>query len=142
MTALTSDRNVRTKGCGPRVFPVGASMLLYAGALAAINASGYLVKGSTSTTLRGVGVITRRVDNSTGANGDVKAEVSAGCWPFKNSTSTDQITRAHIGMTPYIVDDQTVALTSGSSTRSTTGGQIWDVDDDGTVWIFWGGDEC
>jgi hypothetical protein len=108
----------------------------------AVNASGYLVKGSTSATLRGVGVLVGRVDNTAGAAGDLKGEVSGGCWPFKNSASADQITRAHIGMTPYIVDDQTVALTSGSATRSTTGGQIWDVDDDGTVWISWGGDEC
>jgi hypothetical protein len=82
------------------------------------------------------------VDNSTGANGDLSAEVSAACWPFKNSAGADQITRAHIGLTPYLVDDQTVALTSGSSSRSPTGGQVWEVDDDGTVWITWFGDEC
>lgn len=142
MTALSSDRNVNRRSCGRRVFPVAASVVLFAGALVAINASGYAVPGSTATTLKGVGVATGRVDNSAGTAGALSVEVSGACWPFKNSASTDAITRADIGKTVYIVDDQTVALTSGSSTRSLAGGQVWDVDVDGTVWITWFGDEC
>ena len=38
--------------------------------------------------------------------------------PFANSASGDLITAAEVGSDCYIVDDQTVAKTNGSSTRS------------------------
>ncbi|MCY1460857.1 hypothetical protein D9M71_784510 [compost metagenome] len=54
-------------------------------------------------------------------------------FAFANSAAGDEITRADIGATAYIVDDQTVAKTDGTSTRSVAG-TIRDVDSDG-VWV-------
>ena len=50
-----------------------------------------------------------------------------------NSSSADLIEGDDIGKTAYIVDDETVALTDGSSSRSAAG-TIYDVDDLG-VWV-------
>ena len=72
-------------------------------------------------------------DNSAGAAGDIKVKTKRGTFKFANSASTDQITLADVGASAYIVDDQTVAKTNGTSTRSIAG-TIRDVESDG-VWI-------
>ena len=74
-----------------------------------------------------------QVDNLSGAAGAVRIQSSRGVFPFANSAAGDQITRADIGANAYIVDDQTVAKTNGTNTRSVAG-VIRDVDSDG-VWI-------
>ena len=135
MTALTQDRNtVRRDGLFAS-YPQAASTLIYAGALVCINTStGYATKGATSTTLRAVGVSDLRSDNSAGAAGAVNVKVRRDGWfRFSNSASTDQVTLADVGADCYIVDDQTVAKTSATNTRSVAG-KVRDVDADG-VWI-------
>ena len=47
--------------------------------------------------------------------------------------SADAITLADVGSDCYIVDDQTVAKTNGTNTRSVAG-KVFDVDADG-VWV-------
>ncbi|MBW8283517.1 MAG: hypothetical protein K0M55_07940 [Rhizobium sp.] len=133
MTALSADRNTPRREGEKRVIPLAASTLIYAGALCAIDATGNLVPFSTATTLKPAGRSERRVDNSAGAAGAVSGEVSAGIFRFANSTAGDAITRADIGSDCYGVDDQTVAKTSGTNTRSVAG-KVFDVDDVG-VWV-------
>lgn len=133
MAALTKDRAVPQRPAEDFGFPVAASTKIFAGALACINASGYLTKGATATTLKCVGIAKEVADNSAGANGAITGKVKRGCFPFANSASTDQITLADVGSDCYIVDDQTVAKTSGSSTRSVAG-KVRDVDATG-VWV-------
>jgi hypothetical protein len=53
--------------------------------------------------------------------------------PSNNSSDADAISTANIGADCYIVDDQTVALTNGTNTRSVAG-KIFDVDSAG-VWV-------
>lgn len=132
MTALSGDRNTPQRSADNRKLPVKAATTLYAGALACLDASGWLVPGSTSTTLKAVGRNERKVVNS-GANGAVSADVKTGVFRFANSGSTDAITTADIGNDCYIVDDQTVAKTNGGATRSVAG-KIFDVDAQG-VWV-------
>ena len=72
-------------------------------------------------------------NNGSGSAGDINVETERGVFRFENSASADAITRAEIGDTAYIVDDQTVAKTNGSSTRSAAG-TIVDVDAQG-VWV-------
>ena len=133
MAALTKDRNTKRRDAKVFSDPVAGTTKIYAGALVCINASGYAVPGSTSTALKARGVAQEQVDNSTGAAGDKRVETNRGCFPFANSASADEITRADIGATAYIVDDQTVAKTNGTNTRSAAG-VIRDVDSDG-VWV-------
>ncbi len=133
MTALAKDRNTKRRDAKVFSDPVAATTKIYAGSLVCINASGYAVPGSTSTTLKARGVAQEQVDNSAGAAGDKRVETSRGCFPFANSSAGDEVTRADIGGTAYIVDDQTVAKTNGTNTRSAAG-VIRDVDSDG-VWV-------
>ncbi|MBN8917746.1 MAG: hypothetical protein J0I31_19285 [Rhizobiales bacterium] len=133
MVALTSDRNTPARSGDIREFPVAAGAVIYAGALVALNASGYAVPAATATTLKVVGRAEQAVDNTGGAAGAVTAKVGAGIYRFGNSTSTDAIADTDIGADCYAVDDQTVAKTSGSSTRSVAG-KVFDVDALG-VWV-------
>ena len=118
MTALTKDRNTVRRDGVQFSDPVAAATRIFAGSLVCLNASGYAVPGATSTTLKARGVAQEQVDNSAGAAGDLRIETRRGVFPFANSTSTDEITRADIGATAYIVDDQTVAKTSATNNSS------------------------
>lgn len=133
MTALAADRNTPEHLGDIKKEALAASQLVYAGALVMRNAAGYLVKGATATGLVGVGVALEQVDNSAGSAGDLSVTYKPGVWRFANSTSTDEITIAEIGDLCYAVDDQTVAKTDGSSSRSKAG-IIVDVDAQG-VWV-------
>jgi len=131
--ALSADRNTPRREGGFESHPVKASTKIYAGALVCLDASGWAVPGSVATTLTVLGRADALADNSAGANGDINVQVRRGIFQWKNSASSDEITRAEIGDTAYIVDDETVAKTDGSSARSAAG-IIIDVDAQG-VWI-------
>ena len=109
--------------------PVAAATTIYAGALVCVNAAGNAVPGSTATGLKARGIATHPVIN-TGAAGAATVQSRKGCARLKNDGS---VTRAHIEATAYIVDDETVAATDGSGTRSAAG-RIVDVESAG-VWV-------
>lgn len=133
MVALSADRNTPERDGKIYRYAVGAAATIYAGALVALDATGYVVPGSTATTLTAVGRAEDYVDNSAGADGDATVDVRRGVFRFVNSAAGDEITAADIGGTAYIVDDQTVAKTDGTATRSVAG-TIRDVDPLG-VWV-------
>lgn len=133
MAALTADRPTPKRDGRNLSLPVAASTKIFAGSIVCVNASGWATKGITSTTLKAAGVAKEQVDNSAGANGDLKIEVARGVHQFANSSAGDLIALADIGSTCYIVDDQTVAKTNGTSTRSAAG-IVRDVDANG-VWV-------
>lgn len=133
MTALTKDRNTVRRDGVQFSDPVAAATRIFAGSLVCLDASGNAVPGSTATTLKARGLAQEQVDNSAGAAGDLRIEIRRGVFPFANSAGADEITRVDIDATAYIVDDQTVAKTNGTSTRSAAG-VIRDVDSDG-VWV-------
>lgn len=133
MAALTADRNTPIRESKDFGHPVAASTKIFGGALVCINASGFATKGATSTTLKCVGVAQELADNSAGGNGAVLVKTRRGCFKFGNSSSTDAITLADVNSDCYIVDDQTVAKTNGSSSRSVAG-KVRDVESDG-VWV-------
>lgn len=133
MAALTAGRLTPRREGDVLSGAVAASTLIYTGALVMRNAAGYLTKGATATGSVGVGVAEAQADNSAGSAGDVTALFRPGIFRMANSASTDEITIAEIGDVCFIVDDQTVAKTNGSSTRSAAG-IIVDVDAQG-VWV-------
>lgn len=133
MTALAADRNTPRSQGDYREGAVAAAQLIFAGAIVCRNAAGFLVKGATATALVGVGRAEGRVDNSAGSAGDAQLRYQPGTFRFANSTATDLITRADIGKACFVVDDQTVAKTSATATRSKAG-VVDDVDDHG-VWV-------
>ncbi len=130
MPALTADRNTPRRDGVDYVDPVAAGAVIYAGALVALNAAGYLVPGSTATGLIARGVAQESADNSAGADGAISVPVMSGAFRMANDGS---VGRADIGGTAYIVDDQTVANNDATGTRSAAG-TIKDVDSAG-VWV-------
>lgn len=133
MTALSADRAVVRRSGETFSFPVAASVTCYQGGLAVLDSSGNVKPAVVATGLIPAGIFTATVDNASGQAGDVTATVQPGTFRFGNSAGGDEITKAEIGDTCYLVDDQTVAKTNGSSTRSAAG-QIVDVDTSG-VWV-------
>lgn len=90
-------------------------------------------KAADAATYRAVGVFAQTVTGGA-ANGDVKVDVQAGIWPFKNSAAGDAITAADIGRYCFIIDDETVAKTNPNSVRAVAG-VVMTVDADTTVWV-------
>lgn len=133
MTALTQDRNTRRSDGNQVAPPVAATTRIWGGAIVCVNAAGFAVPGATSTTLKAVGVSEHRADNSAGVAGAIRVRCRKGPHRFANSAAADAITLADVGSDCFIVDDQTVAKTNGSNTRSVAG-KIFDVDADG-VWV-------
>jgi len=132
VTALTSDRNTPTAIGDARQGAVAAGQKVFAGALVMRNAAGYLVKGVTGLNLTGVGRAEDQVDNTAGSDGDVSLAFRPGLFRFANDGS-DTITIADIGLPCYAVDDQTVARTDGTGTRSKAG--IVEMLDTQGVWV-------
>jgi hypothetical protein len=135
--ALTKDRNTLSRSGQQFSYPL-AAVKVYAGSIGVINASGHLTKGATATGLKCVGRIKAQVDNSAGVAAAVNGEVENGLFCWKNSAAADAITLAEVGTVCFIVDDETVAKTSGGGTRSPAG-IIEDVDSGG-VWVRMGQD--
>jgi hypothetical protein len=136
MSALTADRQTLRKPGENYDYPVAAGVKIYAGALVVLNATGYAKPGVTGTGLVAVGRAEMYVDNTNGNDGDVRVSVRIGVYHWANSSAENAITIAEIGDVCYVVDDQTVAKTNGSGTRSPAG-IVDDVDATG-VWVRMG----
>lgn len=132
MVALAAARNTPRREPGVEGHPVKGATKIYQGGLVCLDATGWAVPGAVATTLVARGRAEETVDN-TGANGAKSVKVRQGIFLFANSAAGDAITRAEIGDDCYIVDDQTVAKTDGTGTRSKAG-KIRDVDAQG-VWV-------
>jgi hypothetical protein len=136
MAALTADRATASRAGDRFSFDMAASVIARAGGIAVLDASGNVKPGVAATGLVCAGMFVAEVDNSAGAAAAVQAEVSRGVFRFGHSPAADAITKAEIGDTCYIVDDQTVAKTDGTGARSAAG-TIVDVDSAG-VWVRMG----
>jgi hypothetical protein len=141
MTAIASNavRDTARQGFDPLLrdlaYPVAANVNCRQGGIAVLGAAGaadagYLKPGVAGLGLVCVGRFSHSFDNTGGANagtsldfpaGRTVNDVESGTFWWGNSASTDQITQANCGQLCYIVDDQTVALTSAGNTRSVAG---------------------
>ena len=133
MTALSADRNTPRAEGDVQSYPVLTGVKCWAGGIAVLDSSGWCKPAVTATGLVVAGPLDEQVDNTLGSSGDVSVKVRPGTFRFANSAAADEITKAEIGDNCYLVDDQTVAKTSGSSTRSVAG-KIVQVDTLG-VWV-------
>lgn len=133
MAALTQDRNTLRRDGGLIEPPVAAATRIYVGAMVAINAAGLAVPGATSATLKCVGTALNYADNTQGTAGAIRVKVDKRVARLANSAAADAITLADVGSDCYMVDDQTVAKTHATNTRSRAG-KVFDVDADG-VWV-------
>lgn len=119
MVALTQDRNTAEMIGDDRFGTLGLNQLAYAGAIVMRNATGDLLKGATALSCFGAGRAEERVTSTTA--GVTPIQYKVGLFRFANSAAGDLITKANIGNVCYIVDDQTVAATNGTNTRSPAG---------------------
>ncbi len=133
MTALDQDRNTPERSSDKRALPVKAATKIFAGSIVAVDSTGHAVPMTTATDLKGIGRANIFTDNSGGANGAKTIEVETGVFRYANSAAADALARADIGSDCYGVDDQTVAKTNGTNTRSIAG-KVFDVDAQG-VWV-------
>jgi hypothetical protein len=133
MTALTSDRNTTMAMGDLREGAVAAAVKIFGGAIVMRNAAGFLTPGATATGAVGAGRAEAQFDNSGGAAGDIQARFRPGVFRYANSAAADEITDAEIGALCYVVDDQTVAKTDGTASRSPAG--FVEMVDDLGVWV-------
>ena len=131
MAALAAARKVAVRDGKYLSAPVKAGVILYGGALVVLTA-GVARPGRTATGDIAFGVTEHTVVGGA-SDGDVRVTVSTGIRNFANSASADLIALSEVGKDCYIVDDQTVAKTDGTGTRSRAG-KVVDVDADG-VWV-------
>jgi len=115
--------------------PVAASTKIYAGSIVCTNAAGNAVPGSTSATLVAVGVAEKTIDNSAGIAGALVIVPRTGVFKFNSGTSADLVTAVNVAQACYVIDDNTVGLTSSAFARSFAG-TVVAVDSDGGVWVY------
>jgi hypothetical protein len=133
--ALSADKDIPERAApGSQLFAdVGTdSTQYYKGGIVCIStATGKVVKGATATTQVAIGRCEENYLTGTSNTRKIKARI--GCFKYANSAAADAIAADDIGKACYIVDDETVALTDGTGTRSRAG-IVAGVDSDG-VWV-------
>jgi hypothetical protein len=156
MTALTQDRESPQYGTFepyPTLlsYGVAANTTIYAGAMVALNASGYAVPASSVAALKVIGRCERDVVNQTtagagiGTNGALNVQIRQGVFAYNNpSSGADNITIANLFQNCYASDDNTLTLTDGGGTRPLAGtiygigGNVGPSDLAGQVFAFLG----
>jgi hypothetical protein len=131
MPPLTQDRNTPRAEGDERTGTLGLNQAIFAGAILMRNATGDLIEGATALACFGAGVAQERLASTTA--GVTPIRYRPGVHRFANSSAGDLITKADIGTVCYIVDDQTVAKTNGTNTRSPAG--VVEMVDAQGVWV-------
>ena len=133
MAALTNDRDTHKRIGAMYQDPVSGGARIFAGAMVVLDASGNAKPAHVATGLTPRGMALKEVDNRLGAAGDMVVDIESGIFALKTDAS---ISRTDIGHKAYFLDDQTVAATDGSGTRSEAG-IIKDVEGAGYDAIAW-----
>lgn len=136
MTALTAGKPIKTRAGDQIGVGLLANAKVYAGAIAVLTSAGVARSAYTATGLKCIGYFEDGYDNTGGADNAVFASVKKDVLLCVNSISTDALTTSDINAVCYLVDDQTVAKTNGTNTRSAAG-RVVDVTPDG-VWVALG----
>ncbi len=118
MTAMSQARTVTEVEGVRSTAPVKGATTILQGALV-VAENGLAGPGKTATNLTVLGVSEQTVKN-TGADGASKVPFMRGTFGFFNHAA-DLIGASDLNKLAYIVDDQTVAKTDGSGTRSAAG---------------------
>lgn len=143
MTALAADRFNQSKiprNTLSRAFDsIAANVALFVGAMVSMDTSGNIRPARATASDKVVGVNQRQIP----AQANAGAPVGGGkilvdrdyIHRLGNSAGADAITSQHIGRDCYVVDDQTVALTSAGGARPRAG-RIHMVDSQGVYVDF------
>ena len=138
MTVATTPRNtdrLLASSALWRSFPVGANQVAEYGWLAMIDqTTGMCVVGGSGAGYIGAGRFAGPIDATGKADGELVVDVDFGVFYWANSGGADAIGAADFGKPCYVVDNQTVALTDASGTRSVAG-IVYEVRADGQVGV-------
>lgn len=134
MTATTTDRNTSYKDGGIISVPVAGGAVIRAGDIVCANANGLAIEGKTEADLTYLGRSERYIDNSAGGDGALHHQIRRGVMFHWANATDDPVTQASLGKLCYVEDNQTVAKTNGTNTRSAAG-IVLGVDIDG-VWVL------
>lgn len=129
---LTADRRTPRLEGAERQGLLAAGQTVFAGAILMRDSAGHLRRGAAATGMTGAGVAQAPAVSGATA-GVTPVRWRAGVFRFANSTGADALTIADIGKVCWIADDDRVARSSASSTRSRAG-VVEDVDTQG-VWV-------
>lgn len=129
--ALTAERDTPRKEGERASYTVASNVIIYAGALVAVNGLGHVVPASDKAGLNVFGRAVQTKDNSTASYSATESvEVERGVFRYANGGSFNN---ANVGDYAYALDDQTV-FTGAMATNDILAGVIVDVDSSG-VWI-------
>ncbi|MFC6444572.1 hypothetical protein [Shinella zoogloeoides] len=118
MTAMSEGRQLVEIAPDYSDPPVKGGVTIHQGALVVME-GGLAVPGKTATNLTAVGFALKTVKN-TGADGSVTVPCKRGTFRLFNQ-GADAVTAGDISKDCFVVDDQTVAKTNGTNTRSVAG---------------------
>ncbi len=141
MAVLTTDIKIVEYGTPdlyqPIVQPIGAAVQLWKGGIAGTNGPsssvnpGYLKNMSQPKStdvvwglleMYGPGTANTTLGMLGGAaNGAKTAQIRQGTYFLLSGSGADQLSQSTVGQTVYVIDEQTVGLTSGSGTRPVAG---------------------
>ena len=131
MTALAIERETDFAGLIPArgTYPIKANVRIFKGAIVGLDAAGRAMPGDTIANgcVKVVGKASATYDNRTGsvlggAADAVDVEVEFGVFGYLTATGGgDDIANDDAGKLCYVVDDQTLALTSATNTRAVAG---------------------
>jgi len=128
--ALSANRNTPSAEIGRVELGVYTNVHIYAGAMVAVNASGYAVPAADASGYNVIGRSTGEYDNEGGATDALEAKIDVGTFRWENAGDVSDV---NLGDIAYVVDDQTVsAATNG--TYGVIAGVIRMVDSAG-VWV-------
>ena len=131
MAALTKDRNTPAREGSLISVPVKAGAKIHGGSLVVAD-GGYAKAAVKAQSLIALGRAEEAVDNTSGADGDVKVRVRRGLFSWATvAAGAGAVTVAEIGKTVYIADDQTVDKREAASSAA---GKCLGVDSEG-VWV-------
>lgn len=130
--ALTAPRKTDEVEGVLREIGVAAGVNIHQGALVVLDA-GYAKPGVTEVGAIALGRAEKPADNSAGLAGAVTVAIKRGVFLFVNS-GADPVVAADIGVDCFIVDDETVAKTNGTGTRSKAG-TVYALEGTGGVWV-------
>ncbi len=134
MAATTVAIDIRSLS-KPDYLPVGvaASTKIPAGALVALNGSGYAINAADASGAKVIGVAPETVDNSAGSAGDLTISPLTGAFSGFLNDATNPCTIAHVNKTVWVLDNQTISSDDG--TNNVKAGLLLGINADGTLRI-------
>lgn len=119
--ASTAERSTRKFLTESYSLPVAASVNCIKGTLAGLTVGGTVRPGDTLANgcVEVIGMFSRNANNTSGAASAINAEVDTGAFWFKNNSS--DIAAADIGADCYVVDNDTVSISSNTFARVRAG---------------------